>query len=216
MRIHSGHPEVSPLIKRWNSIKGANSKWKRRKSNELHRELMLNIVEPPLMRFEGELVLLYHRFLTMVPSGEHSFAHGSTMVSKDVYWVTVGRIDGSKLERTRAQVCKRQIGTSEVQFYTSPKFLVPLRSARVSLKPLYAMGKHEPHFVIRESEPSSTGPMHPFMLDLSDLGDHLFAFRRGEHDWFTKIEIVLGTKSVHAWLAEHGSEETYQALRKRL
>lgn len=216
MRIHSQHAGVVPLVHRWQATQSANEAWRRRKSEALQRELMLELVEPELRRFNGELVLLYHKFLTMVPSGEHSFVHGSTMMSQDVYWTTVGRIDEARLRRIRAQVQRRQINSVPCLFRTSPKFLVALRSASVSLEPRYAQGMHQPYFVVREKKPGDPVIEPRPTLDLSELGDHLFALHNGRHDWARKIEIVLGTKSVHAWLKEHGSEATYWTLRFHL
>lgn len=216
MLIDAKHAEVLPLIKRWNSMRSPNPTQKERKSHDLRRQLMLDIVEPKFKRYEGELILLYHTFLSMRPSGVHSFAHGSEMVSDTVYWVTVGRIDGTKLRRIRAQTHEVGARPFPLRFYTAPQFLVPLRSASVSLAPRYARDSHQPHFVIRERAPNETALEPSFMLDISAIGNCLFALRRDKNDWATEVEIVLGTKSVRAWLAEHGSEETYQALRKRL
>jgi hypothetical protein len=216
MRINDKQPQIAALVARWNSTNSSNDDWKERKSEDLRRELALKVIEPELKAVDRQLILHHNRFLTMKPNGVHSFAHGSEMVSDTVDWISVGRISGSELKRVNAS--SRMIGRGEAAFRIgfAAQFHVPLRSAYVSLAPRYAMGAHQPHFVIREEKPEEAGKPQRFSLDVSALGDHLFRLKRGQHDWYTQIEIVLGTEDVRAWLVEHKSEDAYLELERHL
>lgn len=215
MLINSNTAEVSVLVKRWHAQKG-DAESRDRTSIRMRRQLMRIAVEPILKRFDGQLMLHYNRFLFMKPNGVHSFAHGSEYVSDTAYWVSVGRIDGGKLWRTPMHIRKMGFGDEEMRIRFAPTYAIPLRSERALLTPLYAPGKHQPYFVMREKKPEDISNPPKFSIDVSALGDHLFAVRPGKHDWYTEIEIVLGTKPVHAWLKEHGSDEAFQALKKCL
>jgi hypothetical protein len=215
MLINSNTAEVSALVKRW-GVQRKDEASRNRASTRLRRQLMRIAVEPILERFDGQLMLHYHRFLFMRPNGVHSFAFGSEYVSDTAYWVSVGRIDGGKLRRTPMRTRKLGCGDEAMTIRFAPMYAIPLRSECVFLAPRYAAGKHQPYFVAREKKPEEALTPPTFSIDVSALGDHLFAVTPGKHDWYTEIEIVLGTKSVHAWLKKHGSEQVFDELKKRL
>ncbi len=94
MIITANSPEVLVLRQVWNSAE------KRTEGlvNGLRRRLTRSILAPALRGHGGELILKYQQFLTRVPSGFHSFAHGSEMIPKTVYWVSVARMARGVIE----------------------------------------------------------------------------------------------------------------------
>lgn len=94
MIITGNSPEVAVLKQVWNSAEGRDEDL----MEDLRRRLMLQVLVPAMEGFSGHLILKYHEFLTRVSNGNHSFARGSEMETKTVYWVSVGRLSGCDIE----------------------------------------------------------------------------------------------------------------------
>jgi hypothetical protein len=199
MIITENSPEVVILKRVWNyedgRIEGLAEGLKR---------LARSAILPAVQTFQGELILKYQEFLTRVPSGRHSFAHGSEMISKIVHWVSVARIAGSQIEEVPIIPAPNQMS-----FATPSKVLVPVQW-EIYLKPQYRRGAHFPHFVLGEMTEQNERK-----FDLAPLGHHLFRMRRGDLDWATKIEIAIGNESVGTWLRERKSAQTFNMLMRR-
>ena len=167
---------------------------------------MSEVIAPAVQEFKGELVLKYHEFLTMVPSGTHSFTHGSEMVSKTVYWVSVARTTDGKLIEVPKVDRPRIVGGLKNVFTTSRKFLIPALWHEY-LSPQYR-NSHQPYFAITPKKTKE----EDVSFDVAYFGEHLFRLKRGQYDWATKVEIAFGNESVREWLEKTKSVCTYGQL----
>lgn len=219
MLINTAHPLVQALLAEWKDNQRLNEARRVQLSKELSAKLaqgISNLLAP----FRGQLILSYHEFLTMVPTGEHSFAHGSAMWSKTVYWTRAARLhQSSQLVEKRFPGRTLGVGETKIRFAPSVEFLIPVAWQRV----LYPCGSNQPTFgfTLRgelplwgtRREPDKVSEPTADPLDVSYLGHHLFRLREGKHDWATKVCLVVGTKAVKEWLEQRGSVEAYQSLR---
>jgi hypothetical protein len=222
MLIDTTHPLVQALLVEWRDNQRLGEKRRLQVSKELSAKLAQGIASL-LAPFRGQLVLAYHEFLTMEPTGEHSFAHGLAMWSKTVYWVRAARLDREpKLIEKRSRGRTLVAPEVKIRFAPSVEFLVPVAWQR-TLHPYYPSGSNQPAFGFtrygrlplwgtkREPDTVSESTADPF--GISYLGDYLFRLREGQHDWATKVCLVVGTKAVKEWLEQHASAEVYQLLR---
>lgn len=223
MRIDQSHELIAPLAQAWQvTLPHESSELAERASQNFQRRLVNEVFDPIITRFPGELILTYHKFLTMVPSGVHSFTHGSEMISKTVYWVTVGQIALAPVEiiETKEKRHSWDIGgVSPITLVTPPTFLVPV-TKKLSLFPRYRMEHHNPYFVVEHPEHEERkryvlppDPVNDILLNISQFGQDLFQYgRSGRLDWATKNLLVVGNRSVKLWLESHGSSAAYDEL----
>ncbi len=221
MLMDVGHALIRSLVTEWEGDKDLSEEQRSRRSKALQAQLAQGISHS-LQPYQGQLVLLYHEFLTMEPTGEHSFAHGSTMGSKTVYWVHAARLHQSS-ELIEERSPGNTLGNEEFQVHIAPstKFLVPVAWQRF-LYPYYPGGSHRPSFGFKlrgrfltwttRREPDTISQPTRDPLDISCLGEHFFRVHQGPYDWATKIYLVVGTVAVRIWLEEHHSGETCQSL----
>lgn len=94
MFIEFQHPLVQSFLSRWNRAESTPSEERSLLAQKLQHEFVTELIRLA-QSFVGQLILLHHEFLTMEPTGEHSFAHGSSMGSKTVYWTHVARLSQS-------------------------------------------------------------------------------------------------------------------------
>lgn len=222
MLIDSAHPLVQALLAKWNENRHHNERRRIQISKELSSQLAQGIAQL-LVPFRGQLVLSYHEFLTMVPTGEHSFALGSSMRSEMVYWTHVARLHHSpELMEKRSSGGVIDVGETKIRFAPSVQFFIPVAWQR-TLHPYYSNGGNRLAFGFtlygklplwstrREPDQVSEPTVDP--LNISHFGHHLFRLRQEKHDWATKIFLVVGTVAVGKWLEQCGSIETYQSLK---
>lgn len=180
-------------------------------SQDLQGKVVREVIVPAVQDYKDELILTYHEFLTMVRSGSHSFVHGSEMISKTAYWVSVARIaDGDFIEVPKVvhPPCGPE-GEPVFSFITPRKFLAPV-FWRSYLSPRYR-NSHQPYFVITPEKSVEEANM----FDVSYFGEQFFRLRQGKHDWATKVEIVVGNESVGEWLRKTKSARTYNQLQRK-
>lgn len=223
MLIDTAHPLVQALLTEWRDNQRLGEKRRLQVSKELSAKLaqgVTNLLAP----FQGQLILSYHEFLTMEPTGEHSFAHGSAMWSKTVYWTRAARLhQSSELVEKRSRGRTIGLGETKIRFAPSVEFLIPVAWQRV-LYPYYPGRSSRPAFgfTLRgdlplwgtKREPDTVSEPTADLLDISYLGNHLFRLREGKHDWATKVCLVVGTRTVKEWLEQHDSVESYQSLKR--
>lgn len=166
--------------------------------------------------YGGQLILTYHEFLSMEPSGAHSFAHGSEMQSKTVYWVTIARLPRLvSLEQTKASSRTLQAGGggSKIRFNTPARFFFPVRWTR-QLWPIYPGTSRQPSFTLERPDKKPDDLADDKLLNIGALGEHLFRTGPvGKLDWATKIYLVVGTSAVKSWLIRHQSVAAYEKIR---
>lgn len=213
MLINDSNQTVQMLLSQWRAFAPATAE---EVSQAYQKILAKLVIEPATQCFPRELILKYHEFLHMKPTGEHSFAHGSTMGSETAYWVTLGRMtkeDGGLIERPATE---RLIGPEElpIRMVSPRKFLLPVEW-KISLRPCWTTS-HSPCFAIKQPDKKTPADdaWQREPLDLSELGSYLFRTRRGEFDWATKIFIAVGNESVMTWLDERQSSDVYVSLQK--
>ncbi len=211
MLINSDHEAVKRLCETWKKYKG-NSPYLRELRSKDHARALRKILDEALLPFQGELILVYQTFLSSRPSGAHSFAHGSEMVSQTVYWVTVARIAEAKATYEKEGSRSMGIGQERIRIGFASKYLVQV-SMKKSLRPRYRGGKHEPYFVLPDASNESEAP-EKMSLDIAVLGQHLFRVQPHKNDWYTKVEIAFGNASVEEWLKVHDSAEVIPMLHK--
>lgn len=199
MIITEYSPKVALLKQMWNSAGERTAEL----GEELKQRLVCDVLEPAVQKFDGQLVLKYHEFLTRVPSGRHSFAHGSEMVAKTVRWTSVARIAPGEVEEVPED------STPSGIFATPSKVLVPVLW-EIYLEPRYRRSTICPHFVVGKVDELNKGK-----FDISLLGHNLFLMRRTDLSFATKIEIAVGNESVGAWLKERKSAQTFNMLMRR-
>lgn len=222
MLIDTAHPLVQALLVEWRDNQRLGEKRRLQVSKELSAKLaqgVTNLLAP----FRGQLILSYHEFLTMEPTGEHSFAHGSAMWSKTVYWTRAARLRHST-ELVEKRYPGKTVGAGEtkLRFAPSVEFLIPVVWQRV-LYPYYPGGGNQPAFgfTLRgdlplwgtKREPDTVSEPKADPLDITYFGNHLFRLREGKHDWATRVCLVVGTRAVKEWLEQRGSIEAYQSLK---
>ncbi len=193
-------PEVAVLKQIWDSVDRRTEGL----AEGLKRRLVRTAIAPAVAMANGELILKYHEFLTRVPSGRHSFAHGSEMISKTVYWVSVARIAGGGIEEVPEIPPE-----NHMSFATLSKVLVPVQWEN-NLMPRYRRSANSPHFVLGEMPERNEGK-----FDTAFFGHHLFRIRRGDFYWATTVEIAVGNDSVGMWLRERKSAQTFNMLMRR-
>lgn len=221
MLIDSTHPLIQSLTNEWEGARSGPDDGRLRLSEEFQdrlADLILGLLSP----FAGELILLYHEFLTRVPSGAHSFAHGSEMVSETVYWPRAARLS-APVAMTKERSSGSEWGNEEHRIRIAPSTSFLLSTEwQWSLYPYYPTTAHRPSFGFNEPRKSfgwtrksqeavqSLPKSDP--LDISCLGEHLFRVRQGKYDWATKICLVLGAPAVKGWFEERGSSSAYETL----
>ncbi|MCR4285901.1 MAG: hypothetical protein NUW00_03325 [Candidatus Kaiserbacteria bacterium] len=205
MIITANSPDVLALKYVWDSAEKRTEGL----GNGLQRRLTRSVLAPAIQGHVGELILKYQEFLTTVPNGFHSFAHGSGMRSETVRWVSVARLTGDTIEEIREEHHPLHAQGSKFTFITPSKVLAPVLWEN-NLKPRYRRGVNRPHFVFGKMAEQNEGK-----FDISLLGNHLFRYRRGDLDWATKIEIAVGDESVGAWLRERKSALAYNMFTRR-
>lgn len=215
MLIDRDHPLVQPLVRQWEVSKKLMSEKKSWSFGLRLERRLAHEITAQAKEFRGQLVLKYHEFLSMVPTGEHSFAHGSVMGSQTVYWVTVARLS-EEVALTATKLRRRTIDYGEFKrrLVFPPQYSLAVVWQR-TLWPIYRGESFRPVFVLeRPNKKPETPPdqEETRLLSIESLGNHLFSLRQGEHDWATKIEVVLGTSAVEQWLVEHRSAETFKQL----
>lgn len=205
MIIDQNNPRVIELIQAWNATSTRSGEL----CEEFQERLTRQVIVPAVQECTGELILKYHEFLTMVPSGAHSFAHGSQMVSKTVYWVSVGRIaSGDRIEIPKIVHPPRgPVGGPKLTFVTPKKFIVLVHWSEY-LKPQYKNSSQPSHFVVDQNQKK----VDEFMFDVSFFGEDLFFLREDRFAWATKDAIVVGNASVLEWMKKLNSEKTYTQL----
>lgn len=219
MLIDTAHPLVQALLAEWRDNQRLGETRRLQASKELSAELAQGVTNL-LASFRGQLILSYHEFLTMEPTGEHSFAHGSAMWSKTVYWTWAARLHQSpELVEKRSRGGTIDLGETKIRFAPSVQYLIPVAWQRV----LYPSGSSQPvfGFTLRgrlplwstRPEPDEVSEPTTDPLDISYLGNHLFRLQERKHDWATKVCLVVGTVAVRSWLEQHGSTEAYQSLK---
>lgn len=205
MIITGNSPEVVVLSRVWNSAEGRTEKL----GEELRQRLLNEVLAPAVGDNVGELILKYHEFLMRVPNGNHSFAHGSEMETKTVYWVSAARIAHSKIEEIPWRRNHLESGKWKISFPTQSKLLVPVHW-ETHLEPRYRRNARQSYFRFGMPVEGNEGK-----IDVSLLGHHLFRQKRGDLDFATKIEIVIGNESVGIWLRERKSAQTFNMLMRR-
>lgn len=217
MRIDAHHEVVEGFCGYWKLAADWPDEKRARYSKTLQADLAASIAKAAL-HYGGQLILTYHEFLAMVPSGVHSFAHGSEMHSKMAYWVTIARLSRRVfLEQTKESSRTLQVlgGRQKIRLRTPAKFFLPVRWQR-PLWPIYPGSSPRPSFTLNRPDGKSTEGVDDKLLNTGALGEHLFRIAPpGKHDWATKISIVIGTLGVKAWLIEHQSLATYETIRSR-
>lgn len=205
MIIDEKNPRVIELIQAWNEAPIRSQEL----CEELQERLARQVIAPVVHEFKGELILKYHEFLAMVPSGVHSFAHGSEMVSKTVYWVSVGRIaSGDRIEIPKIVHPPRgPIGGPKLTFVTPKQFIVLVLWSEY-LKPQYQNSSQPSYFVVDSDQPK----VDECMFDVSFFGEDLFRLWEDRFSWATKNAIVVGNESVLEWMKKFNSEQTYTQL----
>jgi hypothetical protein len=178
--------------------------------------LIRQLIEPETMSHSGELVLFFHEFLTLRPTGEHSFAHGSVMGSETIYWVSVGRLTGEKITETEeSRTCFNPPEGPQMNVSFPPQFLLPVEG-QMQLRPIYPGSSHHPCYTAKPPEKhrrASDAVPRNTPIDLSAFGQHLFRVgREGPYEWATHFAAAIGNASVERWLVEQRSVKAYNEL----
>ncbi|MCF7815550.1 MAG: hypothetical protein K9M10_02190 [Candidatus Pacebacteria bacterium] len=201
MIITTSTPEVLVLKQIWDSAEKPIAGLR----DGLQRRLVRTVFAPAVRKFSGELILAYHKFISKVPSGFHSFAHGSEMVAETVHWVSVARIADGQIE----EVPEEKGGTELIYTVTPNKVLVPVLS-EITLKLRYRRNSFQPYFAIEKVVEPCDGK-----FDVARFGHCLFRHGKTGLDWATTNEIAVGNESVGTWLRERKSAQTYNMLCRR-
>lgn len=223
MIIDSKNGQVSSLLTEWRTIAPLAEEDFQTVRLTFQRALTQEVLNPAIVACSGELALFYHKFLVCVPSGVHSFVFESEMVSENVYWVSVGRLeDDMFLSVVETEEKRNYVGTGKqkICLVTRPKFLIPVEW-KIYLKACYK-DSHSPFFVesdlVDKKQVTAANPENA-ALDVSAFGKYLFPVQgrwRNDLEWATEIFLVLGNESVKSWLAEVGSPpDVYERLASR-
>lgn len=220
MIIDFDHPAVKALIAEWAGVQTVPENDQLELSRAL-KERLANQILALIASFGGQLILTYHEFLIMEPSGAHSFAHGSEMWSKTVYWMHVARLCAPpSIVKEHSPGSEIGRGQLKIRFAPSTTYLIPV-AWQWALYPFYPDGGNQSFGFTKfgrflpwrtRREPDEVSEPRADPLDISFLGDHLFKSRRGRHDWATKICLAVGTEAVGKWLTEHGSQAAFDQL----
>lgn len=221
MLIDSHHLSIRMLVTEWEGARSAQEDDRCELSRVFKNRLADKILEA-IVPFGGELVLMCHEFLARVPSGAHSFAHGSEMISETVYWTHAARISRPpKIIREHLSRSETGCGRMKIRFAPSTAYLIPVVWQQ-ALHPFYPNGANQPSFGFTEpssrlgwmrmSEPEAISTKNSAPLNINCIGDHLFRLRGGLHDWTTKTCLAVGTEEVEKWLIEHRSQEIFDQL----
>jgi len=215
--ILSDASEVSrALVTAWKQLIHGTEEARREASLTRQRKLIRELIEPEVMTHPKELVLFFHESLVMRQTGEHSFAYGSTMGSRTVYWVSVGRMTGEKIVETEGSSVRwGPPEGQQVNISFPPQFLLPVEW-QMQLWPIYPDSSHHPCYTVthpgKHRRASDVVPRDA-PIDLSAFGQHLFRVRReGPHDWATHFAVAIGNASVKQWLEEQCSAKAYKEL----
>lgn len=218
MLIDRKTPAVAALLTEWETAPRTQES-----AAQFKMALAKSIIEPAIHPFAGQLILFYHKFLTMRPTGSHSFAHGLEMCSQDVHWLTAGRLaDKNTLSFFASWIYGTRVAQPPEKkpvIITSPSgsrsYHIPLRWFWHT-QTHFRRGAYHPHFVMHTNgpvyEPGEQDDVGAPALDISAFGNHLFRLQEGRHDWATNISIIVGTRSVRKWLAENKSSATFNRI----
>jgi hypothetical protein len=218
MLIDRNTPAVAALLTEWQTAPRT-----RESSEQFKSRLAMDILKPAIRPFVGQLMLFSHKFLTMVPTGTHSFAHGTEMRSKDIHWLTAGRIDSNRppwifpMQTRGAYIVQPPGKKPEIVPYSSEgmeDYFIPVRWFwRTQMR--YRRGTNHPHFIMHEQGPLYE-PEQSYIpvpaIDISAFGDHLFRLHNREHDWATNISLIIGTRGVKAYLADNKSLAAFNRI----
>lgn len=219
MLIDQKAPAIAALLAEWKDAPRTNES-----SERFRHRLAKTVLEPMLQPFAGQLILFSYKFLTMEPTGGHSFAHGTEMWSKDVHRLTAGRLasahplsifaawEQGPLYVTQSPGKKPEavMGRTGSKNYFAPAQWLWHTQMR------YRRGATHPHFIMHKDGPSYESARSDEVtipaIDISDFGRYLFRLSSRKSDWATNISIIVGTKSVKKWLIEHTSLTAFNRL----
>lgn len=224
MRIDSVHPTVMALTAEWDrctqpqdsTVEGSVL------MSDVLRERLADQILALIASFGGQLILMYHAFLTTGLSGAHSFAHGSEMQSRTVHWMHAARLPVSpEIVRKRSPGSEIECGQQTIRFAPATTYFIPVVWQWV-LYPFYPNGGNQLSFGFTKfgrlhswrsrPEPNKVSVPSADPLDISALGDHLFKTRKVHYDRATTICVVVGNDEVGKWLSEHNSRDAYAQL----
>jgi len=223
MLIDRNHSAVAALVSEWSTLNHPDAAAKSEASLAFQRALARQVIEPLMKYFPGELVLTYHEFLARVPSGSHSFIHGSEIISETVRWVIVARMPSNTSPIVVETVATKHVmepSKMQMRIVAPPQFLLPVQWKK-QLWSIYRGSSPQPCYVTENLDKKKVKDRFDIdweraPLDLSTFGEHLFrAAERTSSDWATQFNIAIGNDSVAAWLQEHRSVEVYQELQER-
>ena len=223
MLIDRKTPGVAELLAKWNTLQPME-KYDRRE--RFKQRLAKSVIEPALRQFAGQLIIFYYEFLTKVPSGAHSFAYGTEMMSKTIYWVTTGRIRNDRALSLIATPAQKLMLSSpkkgavpKIRTVTSGKDRsIPIQWSE-HLETHYHSGSNHPYFIRKnpaaKHTPAQGDSRKVLSIDISDFEHSLFRLVPGQFDWAINTALIIGTTEVRNWLAKHGSADTFPELAKR-
>jgi hypothetical protein len=82
--------------------------------------------------------------------------------------------------------------------------------------PVYLGASSRPRFTLERPDKKPADSGDDKLLNVGELGEHLFRVGpAGKLDWATKIFVVIGTRSVKAWLTEYGVSGMYEKIRSQ-
>jgi|GEM_PF-3185323 len=223
MLIGRNHSAVAALVQEWSVLTHSDAVVKSEISLDFQRALARQVIEPLVQGLFGEFILSYHEFLTRVPSGSHSFAYGTEIISETVRWVIVARMPSNTspiVVETVATKHVMELPKMQMRIVAPPQFLLPVQWKK-QLWPVYrGSSHHQPCYVTENLDKKKVKDRFDIdweraPLDLSAFGQHLFrAAERTGSDWATRFNIAIGNDAVAAWLQEHRSVEVYQELQE--
>jgi hypothetical protein len=213
--INHSNPAVTSLVAEWCSLHHEGPADKKRASLALQRALAVSVLAPAVNHHPGELILFYHKFLARRPTGGHSFAYGSEMVTDDEYVVLVGRIGPAACIVETPETESIQFAGTPLEYTIvfSPRFLLST-AWWTQLWPGYVHSNHPTRYVTRRPDEKDS-EFHRMPLDLSAFAQHLFPIRTREFDWAVEMEFAIGNDSVASWLLSHGSGDAWSELSVR-
>jgi hypothetical protein len=212
--LNNKHRELSRLVAEWNLFDKASEKVRSTVSSRFGRRLVNEVLRPAIKNAENELILIHHRFLHRFPTGEHSFAHGSTMGSDIVSTVVVGRIQRPVIKYQKATERISGIGRGAIKLRFAQSFSVPVVWSEW-LETLYAKDSNTKYFSVTSKKSEGSNTAKAEFVDVSNLGCHLFRLYYHDNDWATEDEIVIGDESVKVWLDIHSSPRVLDQLKER-
>lgn len=209
---------VAALLTEWETAPRT-----RESSEQFKRQLAMTILKPAIRPFVGQLILFSHKFLTMRPTGGHSFAHGLEMCSEDVHRLTTGRIASDRppwifpVQSQGAYFTQQPGKRPEIVPCPSGnrEYFIPVQWLwHTQMR--YRRNTNHPHFVMHKKGPSYESERPDEIpipaIDISAFGDHLFRLVPHKLDWATNISIIMGTRSVRKWLADNKSLAAFNRI----